>query len=455
MEKLLTLKNKNTKHNKTISKNCNKLTIGEIEKFYNCDENKKMRYGLEYERISLDKKTLKNASYDKVSKIIEHFSKISNWEVVYDNKTIIGAKSDCGSSISLEPGCQLEISLSPKENIIDIDIELSKIINLLDNIAQIYDVIFVGYGISPNTSVDEIEILNKERYQIMNNYLPNCYKGELAQKMMRQTAGIQINIDYKDKKDAYLKLKFFNLIMPFVTGLCANSPLENNCLSAYKTLRSNVWRYTGANRCNLFYKDIFYKRFFKYSNVLKNYINEIIDVPMIYIIRNNENIPLNGKITFREFMKKGFSGYLAAMEDYILHQSLCFPDIRLKNYIEIRNHDSSTPQIALSLCAFYKGLAQNDTEDLLNSFEYLKFDKIDDYYRKSATYGLDFTIKPEICAWSVVQSLLNYSLNGLNSKDRMYLKPLAQMIKHKKTQADIIIDYDIKNTNDLINFLCE
>lgn len=444
MEKLLTKE-------QTIKE----LSIIEIEKFYLNKESKVMRFGLEYERISLDKKTLKNANYNNVSKIIEHFSKISNWQLVYDKSTIIGASDNKGNSISLEPGCQLEISLSPKENIVDIDIELTKIVNLLDNIASIYDVIFLGYGISPNTSVDEIEILNKERYQIMNNYLPYCPCGELSRKMMRQTAGIQVNIDYKNKKDAYLKLKFLNLIMPFITGLCANSPFENNSISSYKTLRSNVWRYTGQQRCNFFYKNMFTKKFFKYSNVFKNYINEILNVPMIYITRGSKNIPINGKITFREFMKNGFDGFYSTMEDYILHQSLCFPDIRLKNYLEIRNHDSSNTKMALALCAFYKGLFNNNIEDLINSFEYLKEEKIDSYYKLSSQFGLNFTIDIGLEGWGVINSLMNFSINRLNAKDKIYLNPIVDMVKHKKTQADIIIDYDIKNTFDLVEFLSD
>ena len=67
-------------------------------------------------------------------------------------------------------------------------------------------------GNAIHDNVDEIEILNKNRYKIMNNYLPYCQKGELCPKMMRQSAGIQINIDYKDNIDAYNKLYFINIL---------------------------------------------------------------------------------------------------------------------------------------------------------------------------------------------------------------------------------------------------
>ena len=324
-----------------------KLKISDIEKYYLSNQNNSL-IGLEYERLSLDKNTFKNASYELLEKIIKHFCEITSWNLIYDDKTIIGAKSDSGSSISLEPGCQLEISLSPKKEILFIDYEANKIINLLDKIASAYDVIFLGYGISPVTCVDDITLLNKRRYQLMNKFLPKRHYGELSQRMMRQSAGIQINIDYKDKKDAYLKLKFFNLISPFMMGLCANSPFENNILTDKYSNRAHIWRYTGKERCNFFYKKIFSSPF-RVRNIFKNYINAILDVPMIFIERDNKLIPLEGKITFRDFMNSGYLDYQATMDDYITHSSLCFPDVRLKNYIEIRNHDSQDIKIARAL----------------------------------------------------------------------------------------------------------
>ena len=129
--------------NKT-EKSPSKLTFKEIEKFY-CGNKKDFLIGLEYERLSLDKNTLKNASYEKLEKIISHFCEALNWKLIYDNKTIIGSVSNNGSSISLEPGCQLEISLAPKKDILSIEIEANKIINLIDKIALAYNVIFLAF----------------------------------------------------------------------------------------------------------------------------------------------------------------------------------------------------------------------------------------------------------------------------------------------------------------------
>lgn len=443
------------KNETKLNKPKKQLKMADILKLYEKNTESVDTIGLEYERLSLDNKTFDNAKYSDIENIISHFSKIMGWEIVFDNNTIIGAKSKSGSSISLEPGLQLEISLKPHNSILNIDLELTKISDLIEKIARIYNVEFLGYGINPKNNVDEINLLNKERYKLMYSYLPYCSRGELASKMMKKTAGIQINVDYKDENDCYNKLKFLNLIMPFMAGLTANSPFESSKMTNLISNRANVWRFTGENRCNLFYKDVFNKTFFNLFKkpLFKSYVNEVIKTPMIFIIRDEKAVPILGKINFEEFMKHGFEGYFATIDDYITHQSLCFPDVRLKNYIEIRNHDSSTPNMALALCAFYKGLLNHPIQQLLKTFSYLKIDKIEEYNKKIITDGLDIVIDKDKFGWSIIVSLLNLAKDGLNSKERVYLEPIYELVIQKKTQSEILIDMNIETVQDLVEFI--
>ena len=431
----------------------NKLNISDIEKLYLSKMSNKNLIGLEYERLSLDKNTLKNAKYSTMEKIIRNFAGIMSWELIYDDRVVIGAKDNLGTSISLEPGCQIELSLAPFENLIDIDRFASKILNLLDEIANSYGVIFLGYGISPVSAPDEIEIINKRRYQLMNNYLPYCEYGEFCPKMMRQTAGIQINVNFKSNSDAYKKLQFLNLIMPFMMGLTSNSPFENNKLTNFKSLRANSWLYTGKNRCNLFYKEIFKKFFNKKRNIFKNYINEILKVPMLYLERNNELLNINGEITFAQFMENGYNGQFATKEDYLIHQSLCFPDVRLKNYIEIRNHDSSSLRMALALCAMYKGLSSSNVDYLLLEFNFLSIDEIERLNRDIIIDGLNIEVKNGITGWNVVEKLFKIAITNLSFKEKIYIEPFVKIIKTRKTQADILQDNNILNAFELVEFI--
>lgn len=305
------------------------VTKREIEEYYrsNCKKGE-LKVGLEYERVSLDSRAYEPAEYRCLSEIIRNFALMNEWELVIDSNIIIGAK-DNFSSISLEPGGQFEISLEPKSSLDDILENLNHYTRQLDKLGEFYNITFLPYGINPKTTYPDINIIKKKRYEIMADYLPKT--GKLAPVMMRETAGVQANFDYVSEDDAILKLKTAAYMSPFVTGFYANSPIRGGELTKYKSFRALAWKYTGYDRCNLFYSNLINSRM---GQGFEDYINAIINVPMLYIQRNGRNIELEGKITFKDFMQRGYMNYTATLEDYILHSSLTFPDVRLKNCIE-------------------------------------------------------------------------------------------------------------------------
>lgn len=418
------------------------LTFEDIISYYIKGENQNQRIGLEYERISIDSKTFKQASFKNLFEIIKDFSKINGFELIYDNETIIGAKNNEGTSISLEPGGQFELSLAPKDKLYNIHFEAQNYLSQIDYIAEKYGIKFFAIGNQPKTTFKEMEILNKRRYKIMADYLPKI--GHLAPVMMRETAGVQINLDYKNSADAKRKIKAAILISPFLTGFFANSPYRENKLTNYKSVRALAWKYTGPDRCNLFYKDIIDSN---YKNIYELYANYILDVPMIFVSRENNYLELNGKITFREFMKKGYKGLSAAMEDYLVHQSLCFPDIRLKNCIEIRNHDSQNLDVAIGIGAIYKGLLYNDDsiDKILDYFAPLNSSDLENYGFLAAKFGVNFDVeKLKTAAFEIVKKLLYMAQFNLEADEQKYLDWLIDLVNSKRCIADIILD-GVKN----------
>ena len=87
-----------------MQKTLQKLNFEDIIDFYKSNESFKKTVGLEYERISTDKKTYLQADFSSLYEIIRNFSILNDFEPVYDNETIIGAKNIEGSSLSLERG---------------------------------------------------------------------------------------------------------------------------------------------------------------------------------------------------------------------------------------------------------------------------------------------------------------------------------------------------------------
>lgn len=415
-----------------------KLEFQDIINYYLGSENNNKRIGLEYERISADKVSFKQADFNNLFEIIKNFSLLNNFELIYDENTIIGAKNSEGSSVSLEPGGQFEISLSPKENLYEIHFLAQNYLKQLDILGERFNTKFFSIGNNPKVCYQNMKILNKRRYKLMAEYL--FKKGKFAPVMMRETAGVQINIDYKNAIDAKRKLKAAALMSPFLTGFFANSPFRNNKLTGYKSFRALAWKFTGAERCNLFYKNIIDSQG---KNLYEQYINNILDVPMIFFIRNNQYIKTEGKITFKEFMQKGFLGYKAEFEDYMIHQSLCFPDIRLKNCIEIRNHDSQNLEVAIAIGAIYKGILYNNKaiDEIIDFLSPLNSYDLENLGFLAAKFGVDFKVeKLNTTAASIVKKILYLAQYNLDIDEQKYLDWLIDLIVSKRCIADLVLE---------------
>jgi len=82
-------------------------------------------------------------------------------------------------------------------------------------------------------------------------------------------------------------------------------------------------------------------------------------VPMFLFKRGGHAIANTGQ-TFRAFMKSGFDGHSATLEDWRLHLNTLFPEVRLKRTIEIRGADVQSTDMACALPALWTGILYDD-----------------------------------------------------------------------------------------------
>ncbi len=189
----------------------------------------------------------------------------------------------------------------------------------------------------PVSRIDEIELLPKVRYQIMYPYMAR--KGRLGQRMMKQTAGVQANLDYRDEADAMRKLRVSMGIVPLLYAIFANSPLSDGALNGYHTFRGHIWTDTDPDRCGML------DFVFRDDAGFEDYAEYALDVPMYFLIRDHDYIDLTSPpgITFRQYMERGFGKERATVDDWTNHLTTIFTEVRLKQYIEVRCADSSRP----------------------------------------------------------------------------------------------------------------
>ena len=70
-------------------------------------------------------------------------------------------------------------------------------------------------------------------------------------------------------------------------------------------------------------------------------------------IHRDEWLYANGR-TFREFMTTGIDGHMATWEDWDLHMTSVFPEVRIKKTIEVRGADCVSHELAIAFCALFR-----------------------------------------------------------------------------------------------------
>jgi glutamate--cysteine ligase len=305
--------------------------------------------GLEYERIGVLRDNGRAVPFEgtaSVETLLQNLVRSKGWAPHTEAERIL-ALSKGSTRITLEPGAQLELSSAVHRSITSLRDELNAFLTEVEEESRSLGIAWLGLGLQPLSPLDEIGWIPKKRYAIMREYLPR--RGSRAPIMMKQTASIQVNLDYSSEADAADKLRTAMALTPLLTALYANSPVAEGKLNGFMSFRAWAWRDTDPDRCGLL------PFVFRDGAGFADYLSYALDVPMFFVVRGEEWKPANG-MTFRKFMKKGFEGQRATLADFELHLSTLFPEVRLKRYIEIRGADSGEPASCLSLVAFWKGI---------------------------------------------------------------------------------------------------
>jgi len=305
--------------------------------------------GLEYERAGVFRDSGRAVAYEgpnSVETILNTLAKNAGWTPIQESGRVLGL-SKGATRITLEPGAQMELSGAVHRALSTLRDELASYVTAVEEISRPHGIAWLGIGVQPFTPLDEIGFIPKKRYAVMREYLPR--RGSRAHVMMKQTCGIQINLDYGSETDAADKLRTAMGLSPLLTALYANSPIQEGRLTGFMSTRAWAWRDTDPDRCGLL------PFVFKDGAGFQDYLEYALDVPMFFVVRGDEYRPAGG-MTFRKFIKKGFDGERPTLNDWEVHLSTLFPEVRLKKYIEVRGTDSGEPASCLALAALLKGI---------------------------------------------------------------------------------------------------
>jgi glutamate--cysteine ligase len=321
-----------------------------VELFRNAEKPpEQWRVGTEHEKIGLHADTLKPVPYEGdrgIGALLESIASVDDWVRIFEAGNLIALEKR-GASITLEPGGQLELSGAPLRTIHETCDEFHTHLELMKRVCEPFGIVWLGLGIHPIDVVANIPAMPKARYGIMRRYLPT--RGEQGLVMMFETATVQANFDYSSEPDMVEKMRLAIAVSPIVSAVYANSSLSEGRANGFISRRMDAWDDTDPDRTGLlpfvFEPDFGYRR----------YVEWALDVPMFFVVRDETYHPAAG-MTFRTFLRDGFGDARATFADWNRHLTTLFPEVRLKNIIEVRGADAVPPGLTCSLPAIWKGL---------------------------------------------------------------------------------------------------
>ena len=314
----------------------------------------KWRIGTEHEKFPFLTDTLEPVPYDgtrSIRALLEGMRDRFGWTGVYENGNIIALTDPDGmGNVSLEPGGQFELSGAPLETVHDTCEEVHEHLVQVREIGDALGIGFLGLGASPTWSREQTPVMPKGRYKIMAPYMDKV--GRYGRDMMFRTCTVQVNLDFGSEADMVKKLRVSLALQPIATALFANSPFLEGKPNGFLSFRSEVWTDTDNARSGML------PFAFEQGMGFERYVDYALDVPMYFVMRGGKFINTAGE-SFRKFLEgklPQLPGEKPVIKDWADHITTIFPEVRLKNYLEMRGSDSGPWRRLCALPALWAGL---------------------------------------------------------------------------------------------------
>lgn len=224
--------------------------------------------------------------------------------------------------VHFEPGGQLEISSLPFASLSELLAMLDEVTGALCRAAPRHGIRLLGAGIDPLNPVERIPLrLEGARYGRMAEYLEGI--GPAGARMMRQTASIQVNLDWGAAGEAPLRWRVLNAAAPYVLAIFANSPLYEGRPTRHRSYRAAQWRALDPTRTGVFASS---------HEPVREYLDYALAAPAILL-------DSDGTPRFATALEQG-----ATFADWRTHLSTLFPEIRPKGFVEVRTPDALPPE---------------------------------------------------------------------------------------------------------------
>ncbi|MGI6032266.1 MAG: glutamate-cysteine ligase family protein [Coriobacteriales bacterium] len=322
------------------------------------------------------------------------------------------------AAVTIEPACQLEISIAPMASVAEVEREYR---NFAFHVGQIIDprgYHLLPYGYDPYMKAEDKPLIPKPRYHFMDDYFAKI-PGMHAERMMRGSCSLQVSLDFADEADAVRKMRIATLLGPVFSLITDNVPVFQGEPNVTPLRRMKIWREVDPARCQvtpgLFDEDFGFEKYAEY----------LLATPPIFTTRPDEHA--TGSLTAAEV----YGDAPMRTEDVEHLLGMFWNDVRLKRYVEVRQGDALPLEPGLGYVALIKGVFYSDTNlDILEHALGVGDDGVWPYTEQSVEDAIDAIVadgfNAEVygrtaTAW--IDLLFSLAPDGLGTEVE-YLEPL-------------------------------
>jgi len=300
--------------------------------------------GLELELIPIHQSTRARAlatsdERTSTSEVLSRLGQRKGWREQSIDKDPPFWNLEDGARISFEPGGQIEISTAPQPTASAVIDSAQGLVAILRDAMSSAGIELLARGVDPYNDIDAVPLqLLRDRYTGMTRYFDSI--GPSGVRMMRQTAALQMNLERGE--DPKSRWRLLNGLAPIVVALFANSRRYASRSTEWASYRAQLWRTLDPSRTGIAYDE---------TGHVERYLGFALDA--IAMRSGNDGSAYR---TFREWSRDpGVS-----REDWLFHLSTLFPEVRPKDFFELRSADTIEPDELAAPVVFVTGLVYDE-----------------------------------------------------------------------------------------------
>lgn len=393
------------------------------------------KIGLELEHIIVKAGTHGPVGYSDPGGVAEILGELAPHypEKTVDDGHLIGLACEA-YNITIEPAGQLEISIAPLDTAHAIFAVYDDFRSRLDPILERLGLEALALGYHPTARADELELIPKERYRLMNRWFERT--GQHGRCMMRGSASTQVSIDYSDDEDAIVKFKVANLLGPLFSFVFDNAPYLEGRSDTGRMARTRIWNDVDPER-SMTVPHLFDEGF-DTPYTLADYADYIMGSHPILVMEGSTVVDAGDRTSDEVYADRMVS---RSEIEHLL--SMFFPDVRLKRYVEIRMVDS----LPIEYCVAYGALANALFYSRRNLLEL-----VDRFTTAGIGPGSIATAKANLMrdgwvadvygtpAWRWLDDIAALAWRGTEVRQRGDLAPFLELVERRRTLYDMHID---------------